>query len=67
VIGVTKSCFCGIGERYAVFRGSSRRPLYVTAVGMDLEKAKDCILRMHGNFRIPSILKLADRLSRGAE
>jgi deoxyribonuclease V len=64
VIGVAKNRFRGIGERYAVFRGSSRRPLYVTAAGMGLENARGCILRMHGNYRIPTMLKLVDRLSR---
>jgi hypothetical protein len=31
---------------------------------MDLERAKACILSMHGNHRIPTLLKPADQISR---
>lgn len=48
-----------------VFRGAARRPLYVTAVGIDQEAAARNILMMHGPHRIPALLKMTDRLSRG--
>lgn len=64
VIGVAKSRFAGtLGE--AVFRGTSRRPLYITAAGMDLKTASDKIRRMHGPHRIPTLLKQVDLLARG--
>ena len=47
-------------------RGSSRRPLYVSAAGMELQEAKRHIAQMHGKFRMPALLKRADQLSRAA-
>ncbi|MBN1625201.1 MAG: endonuclease V [Deltaproteobacteria bacterium] len=64
VIGVAKSEF---RDAYAarVFRGRSERPLYVTAVGMNLSQATERIDIMHGDFRIPTLLKHVDMLARG--
>lgn len=64
VIGVAKSHFRGIPEECAIHRGNSSRPLYVTAAGIDLKRAKECILGMHGDHRIPSLLKRVDLLCR---
>ena len=64
VIGVAKSEFKG-ASGIVVFRGSSARPLYVTSAGLEQEKAGERIKRMHGDYRIPAMLKLADRLARG--
>lgn len=65
VVGVAKSAYRGIGEEFAVLRGASRRPLYVTSVGEDLAVAKAGVLTMAGRDRIPLMLRLADQLSRG--
>jgi len=65
VIGVAKSSFRGSSHAVRVFRGAARRPLYVTAVGIDQEAAARNILMMHGPHRIPALLKMTDRLSRG--
>ena len=64
VIGVAKSLF---KDAYAaeVFRGRSERPLYVTTVGMSLQEAAEKIRIMHGNYRIPTLLKYVDMLARG--
>ncbi len=64
VIGVAKSWFAGTTGAIAVLRGRSARPLFVTAAGMVPEKAAECIRLMHGEHRIPTLLKRADRLSR---
>lgn len=40
VIGVAKTEFAGTPEDTRVFRGNSSRPLYITSVGIDHEKAK---------------------------
>ena len=48
----------------AVVRGRSKRPLYVTSAGMDVALAANHIEKMHGPFRIPTILAAADRLAR---
>ena len=64
VIGVAKSSFKGSESALKVFRGPSKRPLFVTAAGIDMEIAADHILGMHGKYRIPTLLKEADRLCR---
>ena len=63
VIGVAKSGFAGYSGM-EIFRGKSRRPLYVTCAGADLEEASEKIRMMHGNHRIPTLLKLVDFLAR---
>jgi deoxyribonuclease V len=64
IIGVAKKPFKGISARYQVFRGSSSRPLYVTCAGIELGTAKQRIMSMHGHYRIPTMLKKVDQLSR---
>lgn len=64
IIGVAKTSFAGIGKQYEVLRGDSKRPLYVTTAGCDLEEAKRNIAAMHGKHRIPTLLKLVDQRCR---
>ncbi len=64
VVGVAKSRFLSTPDEIRVYRGRSNTPLYVTSAGMPLAEAKTCIISMHGNFRIPSMLKKADRISK---
>ena len=65
VIGVAKSKFKGIGPEYEIYRGTSKRPLYITAAGIDVEKAKVLIRSMHGKNRLPTMLRRVDQLCRG--
>jgi deoxyribonuclease V len=65
VIGVAKRPFLG-APALEVLRGQSRTPLYVTAVGLSVDHAADLIRRMHGPFRLPTLLKRVDRLCRDA-
>ena len=64
VIGVAKTEFAGASQAVEIHRGSSQRPLFVTAVGIETDIAADYIRRMHGNSRIPTLLKRVDTLSR---
>ena len=48
----------------AVLHGSSERPLYVTAIGCDVDDAAENVRAMHGPYRIPTMLRLADSLAR---
>ena len=48
-----------------VRRGDSDRPLYVTAVGLDPAAAAAHVAAMHGEFRLPTLLRRADALARG--
>jgi deoxyribonuclease V len=66
VIGVAKTHFAGVRAARPVLRGGSRRPLYVTAAGIEAEEAARQITRMHGSFRIPTLLKRVDQLCRQA-
>jgi deoxyribonuclease V len=63
IIGVAKSSFQGNEEFVReVRRGESENPLYVSAIGTDLEEAAEYIQNMHGEYRIPTMLKEVDRL-----
>ena len=63
VIGVAKNHFAG-NQAIEVYRGQSRRPLYVTAVGTAQAAAATAVGAMHGAHRIPTLLKQVDRLAR---
>ena len=64
VIGVAKTAFKETPTSAEIKRGTSQRPLYVTAAGMDEARAKRCIRAMHGHDRIPTLLKYVDHLCR---
>lgn len=66
VIGVAKGSFNNISSDYAIYRGESKKPLYITSAGMDTEKAKQLIQSMHGEFRFPTLLKIVDQACRNA-
>jgi deoxyribonuclease V len=63
VVGVAKTPFRGAGG-IEVLRGTSTRPLYVTAIGMDENEAAQHVRSMHGEHRIPTLLRMADALTR---
>lgn len=65
VIGLAKNPFANTSEDFAVLRGDSRRPLYVTSAGIPMEDAKRAVASMHGKHRIPTLLKRVDTASRG--
>lgn len=65
VVGVTKSSFYSNRNKVKeIYRGKSNKPLYVSAIGLDLEIVSKRILEMPGEYRIPTILKSLDQLSR---
>lgn len=64
IIGAAKTLFRGDDWSVRVLRGKSQRPLFVTAAGMDPADAGDNIMAMHGDGRIPTLLRLVDRLAR---
>lgn len=64
IIGVAKTQFAGTPVECEVLRGQSHQPLYVTVADIELEQAKLAIKRMHGNYRLPTLLKEVDRLCR---
>ncbi|MCC6144969.1 MAG: endonuclease V [Candidatus Hydrogenedentes bacterium] len=66
IVGVAKKRFAGAVHAEEIYRGMSRRPLYITAIGVPQGHAAAQIARMHGPHRIPDALQRADRLCRTA-
>ena len=65
VIGVAKNDFKSLKQnKTSVLRGESRHPLYISSLGIELKEATELISKMHGEYRIPTILKLVDQKSR---
>lgn len=64
IIGVAKSYLKGSTAYLEVYRGKSTKPLYVSAVGIDLKYSAKLIKNLKGEFRIPDILKKVDKLSK---
>ncbi|HEY5923792.1 MAG TPA: endonuclease V [Kofleriaceae bacterium] len=64
VIGVAKTQFAG-ATAIEVIRGASARPLYITAAGIDAATAAAHVLAMHGEHRVPTLLRRVDQLARG--
>lgn len=75
VVGVAKNPFGEAPERtpgpaanlrrvVPVYRGDSLRPLYVSAVGVTPGEAARAVRSMHGDDRIPTLLRRVDKLCR---
>ncbi len=65
VIGVAKSHFMEAHSvAKAVTRGKSVNPLYVTAEGIETDKAAKFIENMAGEYRFPTLLKRLDQLTK---
>ncbi|MFP4195119.1 MAG: hypothetical protein ACOCY3_04645 [Desulfosalsimonas sp.] len=67
VIGVAKSRLAVAAFFVEVRRGRSKRPLFVSAAGMETEKAAEIIKGMHGPYRLPTMLRLADQAAKNPE
>jgi deoxyribonuclease V len=63
VIGVAKTSFRGAEAEEVIRFGT--RPLYISSVGIDRAIAAKWVQSMHGCYRIPTLLKRVDTLSRG--
>jgi deoxyribonuclease V len=67
VVGVAKTAFAGaVNWSEPVLRGASTSPLFVTAAGITRSQAANGVARMHGKNRLPTLVRLADRLARQA-
>ncbi len=64
VVGVAKTRFASAGCAQEVVRGASAQPLWVTAAGMPLDEAAGRVRRMHGPYRLPTLLRAVDGLAR---
>jgi len=63
VIGVAKTRFHS-ANAIEILRGQSQSPLYVTAAGLDAQAAAELVRAMHGEHRIPTLLRIVDHASR---
>jgi deoxyribonuclease V len=64
VIGIAKTAFHGSSFAISVLRGKSQKPLYVTARGIKTEDAAILVKRMHGDHRLPTLVKNVETLAR---
>lgn len=65
IIGVAKTNFATIEKhKKPLFRGESKKPLFITAIGIELQDALQKIESMDGEYRIPTLLKELDRLTK---
>jgi deoxyribonuclease V len=64
VIGVAKTRYLGADNAQEITRGNCKRPLYISAIGLNVQQAAACVLSMRGPHRIPALLKRVDLLSR---
>ena len=65
IIGVAKTDFISLNNnKRLLLRGESKNPLYITAIGIDLDTATSNIQLMHGEFRIPTLLKRLDMITK---
>ena len=61
IVGVAKSPFKGSCKLVReICRGCSKRPLFISAIGTDLDEAARLVKGMSGEFRLPSLLKILD-------
>jgi deoxyribonuclease V len=67
IVGVGKTAYRG-AEAWCeqLIRGTGHRPLFVTAAGMTAKAAAALIRGMHGDHRIPTLIRRADALAREA-
>lgn len=64
VVGVAKTFYKDCVNYVEVCRGESKKPLYVSSIGIDLNYSAELIKNLNGKNRIPDVLKRVDQLSR---
>jgi deoxyribonuclease V len=65
VVGVAKTSFHNNTKNVRpILRGSSLSPLYVSSIGIELDVAAQYVMSMAGEFRMPTLLKLLDALTK---
>jgi deoxyribonuclease V len=65
VVGIAKTPY---GENMKsvreVLRGESLKPLFVSAIGVDVDEVAKEVKGMHGNYRIPDLFRKLDQLTK---
>jgi deoxyribonuclease V len=65
VIGIAKTAFRGSEMALRLTRPGSEKPLFLTSIGITPEDALALAQRLHGPYRLPTLIKRVDALSRG--
>lgn len=65
VIGVAKNPLRVADRFVTIFRGKSKKPLFISSVNIEVEEAAGLVAGMDGSFRIPTLIRSADRACRG--
>ncbi len=61
IIGVAKSGFHENKKNVKeLIRGESKKPLYISAIGLELQEAYEMVNAMHGDYRMPTLLQILD-------
>lgn len=65
IIGVAKTSFHN-NEKMTIpiIRGKSKKPLYISSIGIEASKAAEYLKSMLGDYRIPDILKQLDQVTK---
>jgi len=65
IIGVAKTNFATLDKnKRELLRGTSSKPPYITSVGKNIDEAAKLIGNMGGAYRIPTLLKTLDTLTK---
>ena len=65
IIGVAKTDFISLNKnKISLLRGKSKNPLFISSIGINLNEATEKIKQMSGEFRIPTLLKKLDTLTK---
>lgn len=64
VVGLAKTAFRGSAMALPVPRPGTDKPLFLTAVGVTPEVALGWAQQLHGPYRLPTLIKRVDQLSR---
>ena len=65
IIGIAKKSFINTKKvATPVLRGSSEKPLFVSCIGLDKEIVLEKVALLHGEHRMPTILKLLDAVTK---
>jgi deoxyribonuclease V len=65
IIGVAKTDFISLTKnKISLLRGKSKNPLFISSIGINLNEATEKIKQMSGEFRIPTLLKKLDTLTK---
>ncbi len=65
IIGVAKTNFTILNKsKRQLLRGKSTKPLYITSIGINVDRATELIKNMNGQNRTPTLLKTLDKLTK---